>query len=253
MADGKTPVERLLSGLDQLNARLDGFSARMDGIEKRTTKAKAKAVVDDDDADLNEPAPAKPGEAAAAPPADDDDDVPLDEQGNPAPLAADADLNRVRKALALTRHAHDAADPAALRQVKLANVQRRFDDLANQHGQRHFAPLTGETVRGYRIRSLNEHKWHSPAFRLADLSQLKGLALDVAEREIAHDSAQAAANPVVPKGYLHERTIRRGSHDHTEFHGSPSTWMGRYHRGRRFVTTINVTKPGNHGRPESWH
>ena len=87
----------------------------------------------------------------------------------------------------------------------LAEVQARFDSLAQEHGLRAPGPMVGEFARNYRLRMLRKFQRHSTEFRDADFTKIVDLkTLDGIEQRIASDSHEAAMHPVVERGRLLE-------------------------------------------------
>ncbi len=66
----------------------------------------------------------------------------------------------------------------------LAAIQSRADSVAAKFGEAGPRPVQGETLRAFRLRTLENLQHHSPEFTDFDLSRADGAMLDLAEDEI---------------------------------------------------------------------
>lgn len=276
---GGTPLDRLLKGLDAMNAKFDTFGSRLDAIEQKQAKAVVKADADEPPAPAGSetPPPPPPGDGKPVPPAADAPDAappeavkppaavappktggaamdadrpppfvkdPEDKKPDPAEAAAAdsvGDLNALRKRLA------DVEKQLATRTSHdLAADQAAADSVYSLYGEQAPRPLIGDSRASYVLRHLEKFKVHSPAWKDVDLTPVSvdEKVLDIAASQIYAAARDAASNPAnVPAGQLRAITTRTPTgHIETKFMGSPAAWMNRHAPNKRFVTAINLKK-----------
>lgn len=234
-ADGGAPLDKILKGIDAMNARMDNFGARMDSFEKKAD-AKADAAGDDE----------KDKDAKKA----DESDKDKDEKKSDAKADDDVGVamgdirNRISEVeRKLPRTMTDAEH------IAMTEAQARADDVFNLFGKRAPRPLDGEDLVGYRLRVASALKTHSAAWKEVDLKKIAAddTALKVAERQIYADATVAAQNPVdIAAGELRMVETNRGGITMRSFYG-PNTFIAAMKRPARHVTAF--ARRGADGQP----
>lgn len=156
--------------------------------------------------------------AALAPAATKGEDV---QEGAPL-TTADSAPRRVEDV-----RANDAA---------MSNAQARADAVHQAFSRRAPPPMSGESLRMYRLRLLRDLQPQSKVYAKFDLHKVDGAEFDTIESQIFADAMSSSKNPVVPAGELIERIhIDSSGRRISTFYGSPKDWM------RPFMS------PGLHG------
>jgi hypothetical protein len=200
--DGGSPLDKLLSKMDDAMKMMDHFGARMDALEKRHKDDDARKK-DDDDEETEEERKRR------------------EEEGRAKEVVADSNL------------AHRAA---------FADAQTLAEKAYTCWGSRAPAPLYGERLNDYRIRLLRAMQKHSKQYSKSDLEMIHDKAVfDAVEQSVYADSIAASSAPdSVQPGTLRMRTrTTESGHRVNEFFGQPQAWMDRFGGTRRYVTMIN--------------
>ncbi len=172
--------------------------------------------------------------------------------------AAKADKAKADAALDLSRYDREISDikarmPRVLTDAEEANfaaAQAKADGAYNLHGKRAPAPMQGETLMAYRLRTSNELKKFSPTFKASNLYGIAAAdpaTYDAIEATIYADSAIASNNPMdIERGELRMRTTRdmtgRQMHD---FIGPDTFIKSMQAPVMKYVKTFNTGHPGH--------
>lgn len=272
-ADGGSPLDKMLKGIEAMTAKIDSLGARMDSIEDMNKAKKADADDDDDkkksdaddadddkkkDSDDDKPNPvmadkAKKDSAKKADADDDKEKADADDDDKKAD-AARADSNVVEALMAtvssltdrvasLTR---DMPKPLSDKDyVSFADAQSKADQVLAVFADSAPRPMQGESVLAYRRRLAGMLQKHSPTWSKVDLGVaiVDEALMAVAESQIYAEAYTAGKNPKsVPNGGLRgvKKTTGTG-HGITEFIGSPKAWMSRHAPSGKAVVAFNLT------------
>jgi hypothetical protein len=175
---------------------------------------------------------------------DEEPDPVLGEEDEPRDLAAD-DAHARRGALR-KRTAVERADSAVCdwrNEDRFATFQSRVDSVASLWGHKADRPMAGETLGGFKRRSVRHWQSLSPTYKDADLKVLQvadGVAFNVAVDDILKCAdAEGRAPTRVAAGHLAPRVEQKGGHTITKFYGRPSTWMNTFAPRGQVVKRIN--------------
>jgi hypothetical protein len=135
-------------------------------------------------------------------------------------------------------------------EVLFSDAQARADKVYSSFGGSAAPPMSGESLMAYRRRLLRPLMPHSDTFKDLDIgvASLDRQLFNTVERGVHKEAIAASKNPLVPNGYLQERTVMKSGHQHTTFHGSPLTWMSRFMPAGRAVKKINLRPPTEEAR-----
>lgn len=207
--------------MDAMQAKLDAYEAA--DKEKREEKEKSDAALAKAKADADE----------------------KDKEAKEREEKAKADVAAVKADAAKTQARLDAieamykprtdADEAAL-----ATEQSKADAVEQAWGRSAPRYQPNETRRAYIVRTLHEHKEHSPHWKGVDLSTLPIEALNIAAEQIRADSVAASRNPMAgPTDQLIKRTRSTGTgHMITEYFGDVHAEMAPFRIPPRFANLI---------------
>ena len=130
--------------------------------------------------------------------------------------------------------------------AEMADAQAKADSVAMAFGDSAPRPMAGETVHGYRLRSLKPFQKHSKAWNGRDISKLPPDALAVVADQIYADAATAARDPsTIPAGEMRRRVIINPDTGHRiiEYEGNSPAWMNAFRRPPQRMVRIN-NNPG---------
>lgn len=262
-ADAGTSLDKVLKGIDAMNARMDRMDAQRADDQAKADAAKAdaaKADADEDDKKADADEDDKPKEVVAdkkkadAGDDKDEDDKPafmdkkkdsdddMDKDDKKADAIADSvrplerrlsDVERL-----LPRNVTDAEYRA------MADTQARADAAFQAFGDSAPRPLMGEDHDTYRRRLASKLKAHSPQWKDVNIYAIADSnAFDVIEQSVYADAMSAAMAPAsVAPGTLREMvTEDRTGRKSYSFAGEPSSWMNDFAGVRRRVTAIHNT------------
>jgi hypothetical protein len=126
----------------------------------------------------------------------------------------------------------------------MADAQARADDLAIEFGEKAPLPLSGETLRAYRVRLARRYQPHCKEFGKINLAEIKDDAvLAGIENRIYADAKAASGRPIVGPGQLRSRIKQQNGHTFITWAGDPHAWMDQFSGRRQFVVR---TKPKPH-------
>lgn len=200
-AKAKADAEAKVKADAEEKAKADSeFESRVDAeVKARMDKAKADA------------------ECKAAADAEEKAKADAEEKTKADKIKADAAEEEKKKA---------DSDPAMM-----ADAQAKADSVFGLFGDRAPAPLLGESVRAYVVRTGNKLKTHSPTYKDANLGAIAdAVSFDGVMKTIYADSALAARAPMsAAGGGLHERKrASAAGHQISTFTGDPFAWMGPF-------------------------
>lgn len=130
----------------------------------------------------------------------------------------------------------DAVMDAVLTRKALADAQARCDEAARLHGLSAAPPMTGETVRDYRLRLLGKFQQYSKDFKDIELSAISDeKLLDPIEARIYADAIAEASSPAsAPAGMLREvRSTDEAGRIIRKFVGHPGVWLADFKAPKR--------------------
>jgi hypothetical protein len=224
--NGET-LNKLLTGLDSINAKFDSFTARMDAYGARLDGAEAAMQ----DRRKKKDAVEEEGESEKIP-FRKDGEKEIEEEGDPRPLKADrrgdsyADSHRPRP---LSDEQRD----------EVAAIQTRADSVCSAWGNSVDKPMMNELPDEYLRRTARKHQTHSAQWKEVNLRELSGKALENAADAIFKDSFAMAGSDEPWKGTGGLREVRRVNretgHIIKEFYGDPMSWMQQFTGGRRLA------------------
>jgi hypothetical protein len=197
MAEDKLDI--LMKHLDSIHTMCEGINTRMAGIEKEHAELKARADTE-------------------------------------AKAKADAETMEREKAKA-DAAAGPRADGTAETRNLFAGAQLKLDSACQAWGHAAPPPLSGETLRNYRIRILSGLKQHSRAYKDSDLATIGDEnAFTNIESMIINDAVEASNVSIVPGAPLTRRTrTDANGHRITTFHGdSAIAWSPFMGGGTQF-------------------